>query len=302
MPQGQPEPNDGRAERRNRLVGIGLMMATLMLFTGLDTTAKWLGRSLPPIEIAFFRYLIAFLAGALVFNPWRTPTAWTSRRPVLQALRALLLLGSTVFNFIALQHLQLAETMSIAFGTPFMVAVLSVPLLGETVGRHRWAAITLGFVGVLLVTRPTPSHFDPAMILAFGNAICYAFYVIVTRMLANVDSTASLLIWSAGLPVLLIAPFLPAVWVVPSGAADWVPLIAIGLFGAVAHFLLILAYARAPASALSPFIYTQIVWMTLAGYLVFGDVPGVWTLAGGAVVIASGLWLVVHERLRVTEP
>ena len=291
-------PRARSAEAARRLAGIGLMMATLVCFTGIDTSAKWLARDLPPLEITFFRYCGAFLLSALVFNPVTSRHAWRSGRPGLQAFRALMLLGSTLFNFMALRSLQLAETMSIVFAVPFVVAILSVPLLGEKVGRGRWGAIVLGFVGVLLVTRPTPSHFDPAMLWAFGNVGCYALYVIVTRLLSRVDSAASLLVWSAGLPVLFLAPFMPAIWVMPSGATAWVLLAATGVFGALGHFFLILAFTRAPASMLSPFIYTQIVWMTLSGWLVFGDVPGGWTIAGASVVVASGLWLVrlEHER------
>ncbi len=291
-------PGSEGLEPSRRLVGIGLMMGALVCFTAIDTSAKWLGRSLPPLEISFFRYFIAFLLSAIVFNPVTARHAWTTRRPGLQILRALFLLGSTVFNFIALRHLQLAETMSIIFGVPFLVAVLAVPLLGETVGKKRWGAIAVGFLGVLLVTRPTAAHFDPAMLWAFAAAACYAGYVLVTRMLSGLDSTASLLLLPAGAAVVMLAPVLPSIWVTPATPLHWTLLCVTGLGGAVGHFLLILAYARAPASVLSPFIYAQIVWMTLSGWLVFGDVPGAWTIAGATVVIASGLWLVQLERGR----
>lgn len=291
-------PEQQQAESAHRLVGIGLMMAALVCFTAIDTSAKWLGRSLPPFEITFFRYLVAFLLSAIVFNPLTARHAWTTRRPGLQILRAFFLLGSTAFNFVALRYLQLAETMSIVFAVPFVVAVLAAPLLGETVGGRRWAAIAVGFLGVLLVTRPTPSHFDPAMLWAFAAAGCYAGYVLVTRMLSGIDSAASLLLLPAGASVVMLAPFLPSVWVTPPTALHWGLLTVTGLAGATGHFLLILAYGRAPASVLSPFIYAQIVWMTLSGWLVFGDVPAAWTVTGASVVIASGLWLVHLERGR----
>jgi len=291
-------PAGAETERSGRLVGIGLMMAALVCFTAIDTSAKWLGRTLPPLEITFFRYFVAFLLSAIVFNPVTARHAWTTRRPALQILRACFLLGSTAFNFVALRYLQLAETMSIVFAVPFVVAILSVPILGEQVGGRRWAAIAVGFLGVLLVTRPTPSHFDPAMLWAFAAASCYAGYVIVTRMLTGVDSAASLLLLPAGAAVVMIAPFVPAIWVTPPTLLHWGLLALTGLAGATGHFLLILAYGRTPASALSPFIYAQIVWMTLAGWLIFGDVPSSFTVIGAAVVVASGLWLVHMERGR----
>lgn len=281
-----------------RLVGIGLMMVTLVCFTAVDTVAKWLGRSIPPLEITFFRYFVAFVLSAIVFNPVTARHAWSTRRPALQILRACFLLCSTIFNFFALRHLQLAETMSIVFGVPFLVAVLAVPLLGERVEGSRWAAIAVGFLGVLLVTRPTPSHFDPAMLWAFASAGCYAGYVLVTRMLSGLDSAASLLLLPAGAAVVMLGPFVPAIWVTPPTPLHWGLLCFTGLGGATGHFLLILAYGRTPASALSPFIYVQIVWMTLAGWLVFGDVPSTFTVVGASVVVASGLWLVHMERGR----
>ncbi len=293
-----PAPQNAGPAPARRLVGIALMMGALVCFTAIDTSAKWLSRSLPALEVTFFRYLVAFLLSAIVFNPVTARHAWTTRRPARQILRALFLLGSTVFNFMALRHLQLAETMSIVFGVPFLVAVLSGPLLGESVGGMRWAAIAVGFLGVLLVTRPTPSHFDPAMGWAFAAAGCYAGYVIVTRMLSGLDSAASLLLLPAGAAVVMLAPFIPSIWVAPTGLLDWGLLTLTGISGATGHFLLILAYGRTPASALSPFIYVQIVWMTLSGWLVFGDIPGPWTIAGASVVVASGLWLVQLERGR----
>ena len=293
-----PAPQIAGPAPARRLVGIALMMGALVCFTAIDTSAKWLSRSLPALEVTFFRYLVAFLLSAIVFNPVTARHAWTTRRPARQILRALFLLGSTVFNFMALRHLQLAETMSIVFGVPFLVAVLSGPLLGESVGGMRWAAIAVGFLGVLLVTRPTPSHFDPAMGWAFAAAGCYAGYVIVTRMLSGLDSAASLLLLPAGAAVVMLAPFIPSIWVAPTGLLDWGLLTLTGISGATGHFLLILAYGRTPASALSPFIYVQIVWMTLSGWLVFGDIPGPWTIAGASVVVASGLWLVQLERGR----
>lgn len=297
-PQAQPASRTAERERSRRLAGMGLMVAALVCFTAIDTSAKWLGRSLPPLEITFFRYVVAFALAAIVFNPVTARHAWTTRRPGLQILRALFLLGSTVFNFVALRHLQLAETMSIIFSVPFMVAILAVPLLGETMSGGRWAAIALGFVGVLLVTRPTPSHFDPAMLWAFAAAGCYAGYVLVTRRLSGIDSAASLLLIPAGAAIVVLAPVLPSVWVMPASPLDWGLLALTGLAGATGHFLLILAYSRAPASTLTPFIYSQIVWMTLSGWLVFGDLPGGWTIAGAVVVVASGLWLVHLDQRR----
>lgn len=289
---------EARAERRQRLAGVAFMMASLLCFTCIDTSAKWLTRDLPVLEITFFRYLVAFLVAAAAFNPLRSPAAWRTSRPLPHFIRGFLLLIVTVLNFVALKTLQLAETMSIAFSVPFMVAILSVPLLGETVGRQRWGAIVLGFVGVLIVARPTPAHFDPAVGWAFAAAACNALFVITTRRMSDTESVPGMLLSSTLLPVLMLSPFVPDVWVMPGTPAQWFAIAVAGTCGALGHFLFAHALARAPASMLSPFLYVQIVWMTLSGWIVFGDVPGGWTIAGATVVITSGLWLVHIERAR----
>jgi len=283
--------SQNRATGRTRLAGIALMCLTAAFFTGIDTSAKWLGRSLPPLEVAYFRYLVAFLFAAIAFSPGRMPSAWRTRRPWLQALRGLCLLGSTVFNFIALRHLQLAETMTIGFSAPLVIALLSGPVLGETVGLRRWLLIGLGFVGIVVVVGPSGGSLQPAMIYAFLTVGCYAGYAITTRKLAGIDSSASMLIVSTGLPVVLLAPVLPVVWVTPSGILAWTLVVLIGLFGTLGHLALIHAFARAPASVLAPYGYTQIIWMVLSGWIVFGDLPSSNTVTGGAIVVASGLLL-----------
>mgnify|MGYP001596192110 CR=1 FL=1 len=285
-----------REDGRRRLAGIGLMCLALLCFTGIDTSAKWLGRGLPPLEVAFVRYLVAAVIAALVFWPTRVPNAWVTRRPLLQLVRGLCLLGSTVFNFVALGHLQLAETMSISFSAPLLIALLSGPILGERIGASRWALIGLGFLGVVVVARPTGVGFHPAMFVAFANVGCYAVYAVITRRLAGVDSAASMLVFSTALPVFVLAPALPAVWVWPSSPSVWLVAAVMGACGALGHLLLILAFARAPASVVAPFTYTQILWMTLCGWLVFGDLPGVSTVLGGAIVMASGVGLLWLER------
>jgi drug/metabolite transporter (DMT)-like permease len=219
----------------------------------------------------------------------------------LQAGRSLLLLASTALNFIALQYLQLTETVSIMFATPLLVALLAGPLLGEWAGPRRLAAIGVGFLGVLVVTRPG-FGLHPAAFLSLTGAVCYALYSIATRVLAGSDSSATTMFYSGLAGVLLVAPVVPWVWSVPASGLVWLMMIVLGAMGAFGHWLLILAHARAPAPVLAPFIYTQIIWMIALGFLVFGDLPDGWTLAGSAIVIASGLYLLYRERVRAAPP
>jgi drug/metabolite transporter (DMT)-like permease len=299
-------PRDAIASResdaRRRLVAIGLMCGALICFALLDGTAKWLSRSIDPLTTTWARYTSSVVLVSLLINPWSVPGLARTRRPLLQAGRSLLLLLSTALNFVALQYLQLAETVSIMFATPLLVALIAGPMLGEWVGPRRLAAIGVGFVGVLVITRPGIGGMHPAAFLSMIGAGCYALYNIMTRLLASSDSSATTLFYSGLAGVLVLTPLLPFYWTTPASWEVWVGMVLVGAFGAVGHWLLILAHARAPAAILAPFIYTQIVWMLALGWFLFGDLPDGWTLVGSGIVIASGLYLLYRERVRGVEP
>jgi drug/metabolite transporter (DMT)-like permease len=282
--------------RRQRLIGIALMLAAVLAFSCLDAMAKYLGSHMPTLQVVGVRCAAAFLIALMVSNPLTRPGLLKTMRPSLQLWRASMLLGSTVFNFMAFRYLQLDEAMAILFSTPFLVAILAGPLLGEWVGWRRWTAILVGFAGVLVVVRPGLGGMQWAALLSFGSAVCYAFYNIITRMLSRTDSSETTLFYGNLFGCIVMVPVLPFVWVTPPSWLDVVLMVALGVFGAGGHFLLILAHRRAPASVLSPFIYTQIVYASTLGYLVFGNVPSEWTIAGAAIVIASGLYLLSRER------
>lgn len=289
-------------DKRRRLIGIALMCGALLCFSGLDASAKWLNRSLDPLLVVWARYAVSVVLVSLLVNPITTPGLARTRRPWLQAARSLLLLLSTALNFFALQYLQLTETLSILFTTPLLVALLAGPILGEWVGPRRLIAIGIGFLGVLVVVRPGFGGMHPAALLSVAGAFCYAFYSISTRMLAASDSSATTMFYSGIAGVVVMTPILPFVWTTPPDLVTWILMLAVGGFGALGHWLLILAHARAPAAILSPFIYTQIIWMLALGYLVFGDLPDRWTIAGASIVIASGLYLLYRERVRSVDP
>ncbi|MDR3494336.1 MAG: DMT family transporter [Ancalomicrobiaceae bacterium] len=289
---------DGRSltVARQRLFGIGFICLAAMCFAALDSSAKWLGRSgLPVLEVAFIRYLGAFLVIAVVMNPWRTPSAWRTDKLWLQTLRSLALLGSTIFNFMALRTMQLADVMAINFVVPFLVALLAGPILGEKVAPRQWIAIALGFAGVLVVTRPGSNPIDAGLLWTLGGVLCNAYYAISTRQLSTVDSAASMLLISAGQATLLLAPSQVAIWVWPQSHLQWIAMGCIGVFATISHFFVIRAYTLAPAPVVAPFTYTQMIWTSLAGYILFTDVPGFYTVLGAAIVVASGLYLLVAE-------
>lgn len=284
------------SERRPRLVGVALICVALALFACVDTSAKWLNGHLPTIEVVWARYASAFAVTLFAVNPWTTPGLLRTQRPLLQLGRSGLLLMSTLLNFIALKELRLDQVTSIVFTAPFFVAALAGPMLGEWIGWRRWLAIFIGFLGVLVVVRPGFGGIHWYAFLSLGGAVSYALYNLTTRMLARHDSTQTTMFYSnlVGLAATTIP--LPWLWTPPSGAGVATMMVLIGTFAMAGHTLLIMAHRLAPTSTLAPFIYTQIIWMPLFGYLVFGDVPDRWTLAGATVVIGSGLYLLHRER------
>ena len=279
-----------------RVLAILLMCGAMLCFTGLDTSSKWLGRSLPVAEIVWSRYLGAGLIALAVARPWSRSGAPRSNRPGLQAVRSLLLLGSTAAVVAALRKLQLAESSTISFLTPIFVALLAGPLLGERAGRERLIAIAIGFLGVLIATRPGTAAFQPIVFVAVAGVLCNSCYVLATRKLAAVDPPQTTFAWTQAAGILALTPILPWIWTWPGSPHVWLVMAGLGLFGAAGHLLLIVAHRFTPAPVLTPFSYTQLVWMIASGIIVFGDWPPPATLVGAAIVTGCGAYLALRER------
>src|SRR6516225_7156230 len=289
-------PQDASHERASRLTGIALMCGAVACFAMLDTTAKYLNLYMSTLQVVWARYTGAFLFPFIVSNPWTRPGLTRTKRPLLQLVRSMLLLASTLCNFAALRYLQLDEAIALIFSTPFFVAALSGPIFGEWVRWRRWIAIGVGFLGVLVVVRPGVGTFHPAALLSLACALLYAIYSIMTRILARTDSNATTLFYSNIVGAVALIPALPFVWTTPTDPLIITLMVMIGAVGGFGHYLLIAAHRLAPAAVLSPFIYTEIVWVSILGLLVFRDLPSRWTLAGAAIVIGSGLYLFYRER------
>jgi drug/metabolite transporter (DMT)-like permease len=273
------------------------MCCAMVLFSVLDTSAKYVSRSMPSLEVVWARYALSVVFAAIVLRPWVDWRLYAMRRPWIQTLRATFLLGSTVFNFIALRYLQLAETASIAFAAPFFIVGLAGPVLGEWAGPRRWAAAIVGFIGVIIIVQPGPDTFQPAALLSLCAAGCYAGYNLTTRLLSDTESAASMLLYPAVFATALLTPPLPFVGTPPP---DWLIaglMLVMGAAGGLGHWFLIVAHRRAPASLLAPFQYTQILWMPMFGYFVFRDVPTWNTAIGSAIIVASGLYILYRERV-----
>lgn len=296
-----PVPRQADSEQiRNRLTGIGLMCGAVLCFAFLDAIAKYLNGYMDTLQVVWARYTGAFVLALFIFNPVSRPGLLRTKRPVLQLVRSAMLLGSTIMNFLAFRYLQLDQALAILFSTPFLVAILAGPFLGEWIGWRRWLAILLGFAGVLLVTRPGAGGIHWAALYSLGSAVFYALYIVATRILSKSDTSDTTLFYSNLVGAVAMLPVLPFVWQTPENPWIVFLMVAFGAFGSFGHYLLIVAHRLAPASVLAPFIYTQLVWATAFGYFVFGDVPSRWTIAGASIVIASGLYLLHRERVRGT--
>jgi drug/metabolite transporter (DMT)-like permease len=282
---------------RNRLIGIGIISITFLSFAILDTSAKWLVATLPVMQVVWLRFLFHVIFSALLLGPRSGLSLVRTRRPGLQLLRSMMLPAMTALNFWALQYLQLAETGAIQFAVPILIAVFGA-LLGERLDRGRWIAVMVGFVGVMLIVRPGTEGFHPALLLSLGNAVLYALFNLLTRKLVGTESPEATQFLSALGAAVVFAPLAFAVWRDPASTSDWAIVMLAGLSGGAGHYLLAVAHRYAPATVLAPFMYQQILWMSLLGYLVFGDVPGPAVVAGTLVVVASGLYLLYRERYR----
>jgi drug/metabolite transporter (DMT)-like permease len=282
----------------NRLAGIGLVSLTYVLFTLLDGSAKWLVGTVPVIVVVWLRFGIHVVVASVVLFPLRGASLVKTDHLRWHVLRALMFCAMTGINFWALQYLQLAVTSSIYFVVPIIIALLAAPLLGEKLDAGRWAAILAGFAGVLVIVRPWSAEFHPAMLASIVNAILYALFNLMTRRLAAYDSPETIQFLPAVGATIVLAPFALAAWESPAGWLEWGVLCLLGVCGGLGHYLLALAHRYAPATVLAPFLYQQVIYMAIFGYLVFGDVPApaVWT--GAAIVVASGLYLFARERSR----
>jgi len=267
-------------------------------FAALDSTAKYLvvREAVPVAQVTWLRFVGHVVFSAVVLWPFALRPSLRSAKPLVQVLRSALMVVTTGFNFVALRYLQLDQTVTIFFLTPLLVAAMAGPLLHEWVGWHRVLAIIVGFLGVLVVMHPGLGGLRWAMLLVLVATFGYALYNIATRYLAAFDPPEVTQTYTPLAGAIVMAPFALAAWQWPQDALVWLLFASLGFWGGLGHWLLILAHRHAPAPVLAPFIYLGLIWMSVAGLLIFGDVPTLWTLSGAAIVILSGLYLLARER------
>ncbi len=286
-----PRPSDS-------ISAITLMCTATFLFTILDTTAKFLGGTLelPVLEIVWLRFAGHALFAFFLFGIKTLTSLVQTRKPLLQISRSIFVASATAFNFLAITYLQLDLTMTMFFMTPLIVAFLSGPLLGEWVGRRRLTAIAVGFIGVILVTRPGFGGIHWAISYSICATISYSLYFITTRYLAIHDPVEVTNFYTPIAGAIIATPFALHVWQWPENLFTWILIAILGISGGLGHWLLVLANRLAPASVIAPYMYTGLLSISLLGYLVFGDIPTMWTIAGGLIIITSGLYILFREK------
>lgn len=285
-------------DAHHRRIGIGLVTIATLCFSILDASAKWLVQDLPVVQVVWLRFATHVLLMVLLLAPRHGRALVRMHSPRLQLLRAAMLASMTALNFFALQYLQLAETGAIQFSVPILIALLSAWWLGERLDAARWLGIIVGFAGVLLVIRPGSQAFHPALLLALANAVLYAAFNLLTRRMAATESAEAMQLISAIGAAFVLAPFALLQWQEPANLFTWAVIGLCGLMGGVGHLAVAQAHRHGSAALLGPFLYQQILYMTLWGWLVFAQVPDVFVVAGALVVVASGLYLLWLELRR----
>jgi drug/metabolite transporter (DMT)-like permease len=288
------EPKQAEETAAARRRGILLMLLTMVLFVAADAAAKVLTHRYPVVEIVWGRFTFHLLL-LLPILLTRRRTLLRTNALQLQLARTVFQIVSTMLFFAAIAILPLATATTISFAQPLLITILSVPLLGEKVGQRRWSAVVIGFIGVIVIIRPV-GVIAWAALLPLGTAASSAFYQIVTRLVARIDPVQASLFYTAAGGAFVASLAVPFVWQSPD-LAGWLLMALTGALAGAGHFCIIMAYQRAPASVLAPFTFTQLIWATGFGYLIFGDLPDGWTLLGALIITGSGLYVFYRESV-----
>ena len=275
-----------------------LILPAFFFFSLLDATAKYVVLSgLAPLFAVWCRFVGHAAFSVVALRIWRNPSVLHTRHPYQQILRGLILTVGTLTNFMALRHLQLAETLAIFLAGPMVITALSGPLLNEWAGWRRWLAILIGFVGVLVIVRPGTSMFQWATLWSVASLMMASLYFITTRKLTGTETDESMIFYSALVPSVLLIPAAIFQGTVPETWTIFILLCLMGIFGAVGHLFVIKAHRIAPAPLIAPAVFSSIIWMVAFGYLIFDQLPDGWTVAGMAIIALSAFYILRRERI-----
>lgn len=272
------------------------MCTACTLFPIMNGLVKLLAASYDPQQIVWFRIVSHLVLVVAVFLPRMGLGLFRTRSLGTQAVSSVVMLLSTLFFFSAVKSIPVAEAISVTFVAPLAVVLLAWPMLGERITPFRLAAVIVGFAGVLIVIRPGSAVFQWASLLLLCSAICYAIYQILIRRLAGVDHPATSIFYSVLLGAVIMSAWLPFVWKMPATWSDWALLCSLGLFGGLGHYCVAKAMTYASANFIAPFNYTQMIGSVIVGYLLFAEVPDLYTWLGTAVIVAAGLMVGLQGR------
>ncbi len=279
---------------RSNLHGIAVMCLGVLSIVVNDAMAKWLTATYDPLQVMFMRNLMAVpMIVAVALAAGGRPMLRT-RHWRLHALRGLLLVGAAYTFFSGIAVLPLAEATALVFAAPIFITALSVPLLREAVGWRRWAAVIVGFAGVLVIVRPGAAAFQAASLFPVASAVFYALIMISARWIDRAERLWTLMVYTALFPALFSGLLVPLVWVPPQWQ-DLPYVLGMAVFGTLGLTLISQAFRLGAAAVVAPFDYTALIWASLLGWLVWAEVPGLWTYAGAAVIMASGVYIVYRE-------
>lgn len=297
MPVQQASPVSGSGPRRtDNGLALAYMFAGMFIFSAVDTQAKFLTETLHPIQIVWSRQLGLFL-GVLVLLAVRGTGILRTAHPWMQIARGGMAAFSATLFIIGVSFVPLADAVSVAFVAPFFVTLMGGLVLREPVGVRRWAAVTIGFIGTLIVIRPGAGVIHPAVVFVLMAAGLFALRQIVSRMLSDSDRTVTTVAYTGLVGSLALSVPLPFVWTWPASTLELVLLVSIAVMAGLAEFLVIKALEVGQAVVVAPVQYTMLIWGTMYGYLVFHQLPDLWTCVGAAIIVATGLYTLHRERL-----
>lgn len=281
------------------LAGIALVVGASACFATLDTTTKAVSVTVPLLMALWFRYCFQALATTVVVLPRRGMAVWRTRRLPWHLLRGLLLLTSSLLAFASLRYLPVGEFTAIVMITPLAITLLAATVLKEPVSGLRWALVAGGFAGTLIIIRPGAGSFGWAGLLPIALVASNAWFQVLTSRLARTEDPVTMHLYTGWTGTLVASLALPFVWTTDFAPIWWAGLCLMGLAGSVGHFMLIMAYYRAPAATLTPYLYSQIGFAMLGGWIVFAHMPDALSLAGITLIAAcgaAGAWLTVREQ------
>lgn len=290
---------------KNTLHGIGFAVLATACFATLDTTTRHISASMSVLLALWFRYAIQAVITTAIVWPGRGRKVLMTKHPRFQLARGLLLFVCSMLAFYSLKYMPVGEFTAIALLAPLVITLLAARMLKEKIRPLRWMLVTGGFLGTLVIIRPGSHHFDWTVIFPLILVATNSAFQILTSKMAQTEDPVTMHFYTGWIGTFMATLILPFVWEMPTEWTLWLQLFLMGLLGTIGHFLLILAYGRAPAATLTPYMYTQIGFGVLGGWLVFNHLPDQWTLIGMGLVAlcgALGAWLTVRENRIAIQP